>query len=97
MILNVRLAHGQIGVFSTGKTGVSLRFQVAGEIQQAGGESKSWGFLLVLFFLLFSYESSWKPHIVAGENPLPWALGKCMPCFHHKGDLKFTQSNHIAS
>ena len=34
-------------------TGMSLRFQVAGEIQQVGGESNSYGFLLVLFFFYF--------------------------------------------
>ena len=41
MILNVRFAHGQVGVFSTGKSGFSLRFQVAGQIRQVGGESNS--------------------------------------------------------
>ena len=41
MILNVRLAHGHLGVFSTGKSGFSLTFQVAGQIQQVGGESNS--------------------------------------------------------
>ena len=61
MILNVRLAHGQQGVFSTGKSGLSLRFQVVGQIQQVGRESNSWGFLLVLFFFCF-------PMKVAGDH-----------------------------
>ena len=61
MILNVRLAHGQEGVFSSGKSGFSLRFQVAGQIRQAGGESNSLGFLLVLFFFCF-------PVKVAGDH-----------------------------
>ena len=32
---------------------MSLRFQVAGYIQQVGGESNSWGSLFVLFFFYF--------------------------------------------
>ena len=35
------------------QSGLSLRFQVAGQIQQVGGESNSQGFLLVLFFFYF--------------------------------------------
>ena len=56
MILNVRLAHGQVGVFSTSKSGFSLRFQVAGQIWQVGGESDSYGFLLVYFSSVFLWK-----------------------------------------
>ena len=41
MILNVRLAHGHVGVFSTGKSGLPPRFQVAGQIRQVSRESNS--------------------------------------------------------
>ena len=41
MILNVRLAHGHVGVFSTGKSGLPTRFQVAGQIRQVSRESNS--------------------------------------------------------
>ena len=57
--------------------GLSLRFQVAGRIQQVGGEINREGFLLVLFLFYF-------PMTVAGGNPRPPPLndspvtGKCI-------------------
>ena len=73
MILNVRLAHGHVGVFSTGKSGLPTRFQVAGQIRQVSRESNSLGFLLVLFFFCFPMKvardhihSRWGKSLVPG-------------------------------
>ena len=44
------------------KAGLSLRFQVAGLIQQIAGESNSLGSLLVLFFSFFPLKVTGGPH-----------------------------------
>ena len=53
---------------------LSLRFQVAGKIQQVGRESNSKGYLLVLFFFYFQIKvavghthSSWRKSPAPGS------------------------------